>query len=102
MIRRWKSVVAMLVICLSITAAGPAPAKRQPWESINDLPRGAWYRGVKQGWPVNVTEWTQVSSIDPPFVWVGNRWREPRDLLGRFEWTRDPYVDNPVTRPCGK
>lgn len=82
-------------------ALGAAEAPQTlPYATVADIPRGVWFRGVGVSPSRDKTTWAQISVIDLPFVIIQGERFLPNELYGRFEFTRDPYVPNPVTYPC--
>jgi hypothetical protein len=91
----------------AVVPVGPQPAAAAavivtPWQSIADLPRGAWYRGIGPAHLRDVTAWRQVEAVDPPWVKIGGEWFTPDEMLTRFEWTDDPFPESLVRNKCGR
>lgn len=78
-----------------------------PWQSVAEIPPGVWFRANRLGHLRDVWTWYQITAIDAVGTLGGRRVKIadstylPEELLERFVWTADPYVDTPAEQPCG-
>lgn len=98
----------------------PTVKQPVPWTKLSQIPDGAWFRRIGEDAVVGRQRpWVQITAFyrplpasqdqasgreipaEPAAVEMDGSYVTLTDLLGRWEWTKTPRLDNPQVSPCG-
>jgi hypothetical protein len=98
---------AILAVSIVFAAHWPAatqPREKVPYATLDDVPRGVWFRRRDKPHLCDVQNWFQVDSVNPVdgSLMIAEQYVTPGEMLERWVWTDDPQAKTLVVNRCGK